>query len=223
MKIYRTITTHAALMLLAAGAFAIPKTVIAAQTEDSAEVRQLLEDAQEEAISIKTDSASLESFTRSKLSWQTYAKKLDSMKEHINNTGALLTELRNAEAEGSEWQQTAIKRIEPLLKEMADNTTATIRHLNDNQGKVHMAEFQGLVKANYAAAVDLEGLIRDYVNFADAKEEFERLSSELAIGSENPVGVSKWPGTRFDTPFLVPTTAVPEIPRNTSGDYDETT
>jgi hypothetical protein len=182
MKIYRTITTHAVLMLLAAGAFAIPATVKAAQTEDSAEVRQLLEDSQQEAVAIKTDSESLESFTRSKLSWQTYANKLTSIKEHINNAGTLLAKLKNAEAEGSEWQQTAIRRIEPLLKEMADNTTATINHLNDNHNRVHMPEFQDLVKANHASAVDLEGLIRDYVDYADAKEEFERLSSELEIG-----------------------------------------
>ena len=43
------------------------------------------------------------------------------VKGHVNNTGKLLAKLKDAEATGSPWQQTAIKRIEPLLKEMADN------------------------------------------------------------------------------------------------------
>ena len=79
------------------------------------------------------------------------------------------------------WQQTAIKRIEPLLKELADNTTATINHLNDNQAKVHTPAFTDYVKANAELATDLEALIRDFVNYGSAKEKYESLGSKLEV------------------------------------------
>jgi hypothetical protein len=54
----------------------------------------------------------------------------------------LLAKLRDARGAGSAWQQTAIKRIEPLLKELAANTEITIKYLNENQNKVHFKEFR---------------------------------------------------------------------------------
>ena len=37
------------------------------------------------------------------------------------------------------------------------------------------------VRANYELAVDLEALIRDFVNYGEAKEKFERLEQKLEI------------------------------------------
>jgi hypothetical protein len=180
MKIFKTIAP--AILIFAAGAFASPAAMPTAQTDDSPEIRQLLEETQAEAVMIKTDSETLAAFTRSKLSWDTFAHKLQDIKDHVNTAGSILAKLKGGESQGSEWQQAAIRRIEPLLKEMADNTTATINHLNENQGKVHMPQFQELVKSNYAASADLENLIRDYVAYANAKEDFERLSSIVDAG-----------------------------------------
>ena len=165
--------------LLAVGSLMIPAALKAA--EDSAEVTRLLADAKTEAVELKTDASDMEAYTRSTRSWETYAGKLVMIKGHVNNTGKLLTKLKDAEATGSPWQQTAIKRIEPLLKEMADNTEATISHLNANQGKVHFPEFTDYVKANYELATDIEALIRDFVDYGSAKEKFERLGSKLEV------------------------------------------
>ena len=94
---------------------------------------RLLADAKAEAVELKDDSTDMESFTRSSLSWQSYAHKIEMIKEHVNNTGKLLSKLQAEEPNGSPWQQTAIKRIEPLLKELAANTETTINYLNENQ------------------------------------------------------------------------------------------
>jgi hypothetical protein len=178
MKNYRTMASSAMLALLAAVSFVIPNALKAA---DSPEITKLLADAKAEAAELKVDSGELESFTRSTMTWRGYASKLDEIKIHINNTGKLLGKLKGAEATGSPWQQAAIKRIEPLLKELADNTTATINHLNDNPGKIHTPAFTDYVKANSELATDLEAVIRDFVNYGSDKEKFESLGSKLEV------------------------------------------
>jgi len=174
---YRTILGPAALALFA-GYFMIPTALKAA---DSPEITKLLSDAKIEAIELKSDAADVESFTRSSSNWQSYSTRLEMVKEHINNTGKLLTKLKDAEATGSPWQRTAIKRIEPLLRELADNTTATIKHLDANKDKVHLPEFQDYVKTNYELATDLEALIRQFLDYGTAKEKFEESGSKLEI------------------------------------------
>ena len=156
----------------------IPNVLKAA---DSAEITKLFADAKAEAAELKVDSGELESFTRSKMTWRGYGSKLEEIKIHINNTGKLLVKLKAAETTGSPWQQAAIKRIEPLLKELADNTTATINHLNANPGKIHTPAFTDYVKANSALATDLEAVIRDYVDYGSDKEKFESLGSKLEV------------------------------------------
>jgi hypothetical protein len=134
MTNYPTIAGFATLALLVAGSLILQIPLRAA---DSPEITNLLTDAKAIAVKLKADSEDLESFTRSTMTWRGYMSKLDVIKGHVNNAGKLLTKLKDAEATGSPWQQAAIKRIESLLKELADNTTATINHLNDNQAKVH--------------------------------------------------------------------------------------
>jgi hypothetical protein len=181
MKNYRGIAGLVTPALLVAGYLIIPPTMKAAETGDSTQISQLLADAKAEAVELKHDSADMESFTKSKLSWESYASKVEMIKGHVNSTGKLLVKLQEAEATASPWQEAAIRRIEPLLKELAANTEATIKHLNENRTKIHVTEFKDYVKANYELATDLEALIRNFVNYGEAKQKFERLGEKLEI------------------------------------------
>jgi hypothetical protein len=181
MKDYRGIAGLATLALLVAGYLIIPATMKAAEPADAAHVTQLLADAKAEAAELKHDSGDMESFTKSKLSWESYASKVEMIKEHVNKTGKLLAKLQEVEATGSPWQQAAIKQIDPLLRELAANTETTINHLNENKAKIHFTEFKDYVKANYELATDLDALIRDFVNYGEAKQKYERLGKRLEI------------------------------------------
>jgi len=167
--------------LLAAGYLMTTTANAATVGQDSAQIATLLADAKAEAVQLKDDSSDMESFIKSKLSWESYARKVDMIKEHANNTGKLLARLQEEEAGGSPWQQTAIRRIEPLLRELAANTETTINYLNANRQKIHFAEFKDYVKTNYELATDLEELIRDFINYGEAKQKAERLGSKLEI------------------------------------------
>jgi hypothetical protein len=167
--------------LLVAGFLVIPMALKATEPGDSAEITKLFADAKAEAVQLKSDSEDMESFVKSKLSWESYARKVEMIKEHVNNTGKLLTKLQEAEATGSPWQQTAIQQIDPLLRELAANTEATINHLNENKANIHFPQFKDYVKANYELATDLEALIRDFVNYGEAKEKIDRLGKKLEV------------------------------------------
>ncbi len=181
MKNYRAMAGLGTLALLVAGYLSMPTTMKAAGTGDFAHISQLLADAKAEAVELKNDSGDMESFIRSKLSWASYASKVEMIKGHVNNTGKLLAKLKEVESSGAPWQRTAIKRIEPLLKELATNTEATINHLNENKTNVHSTEFKDYVKANFELATDFEALIRDFVNYGEAKEKVEHLGGKLEV------------------------------------------
>ncbi len=177
MKNHRLLAATA-VALLAVGYLMIPGALKAMSTPDSPEVSKLLADTKSVATRLKTDSNEMESFTRSKLSWQSYAEQIETIKGHINNAGQLVSKLKAAESTGSPWQQSTIKLIEPMLQEMADNLTTTINHLNENRDKVHMPGFKDYVKANYTMAVELETLIRTSIDYGNDKAKFETLGSK---------------------------------------------
>jgi hypothetical protein len=176
VKNHRLLTATTA-ALLTVGYLMIPAAAKAANP-DSPEVAKLLADTKSVTTQLKTDSSEMESFSRSKLSWQSYADKIEIIKGHVNNAGQLLSKLKASESAGSPSQQSTVKLIEPMLQEMADNLTATINHLNDNKEKVHMPAFRDYVKANYTMAVELETLVRTSVDYGKDKSKFEDLSTK---------------------------------------------
>jgi len=169
----------ATIPLLGIGLLTTPPMVMAAGNADSAEISKLLADTKAEAVELTRDASDLEAFTKSKLSWSTYAGKVDMIREHINNTGKLLTKLQDAQDSGSPWQRTAISRIEPLLKELAANTEATIAFMTENKTAIHFPEFRDYARASYELASDMEALVRDFVTYGEAREKIDRLSRKL--------------------------------------------
>jgi hypothetical protein len=183
MKINRRMSFLMVLALLVAGYFALlPGTTATAFPSDPEEVTKLLSGAKAEAHQLERDAEQLESFTRQDLSWESHAARIDLIKEHVNNTGRLLTDLKNARETASPWQQAAIDGIEPLLKELADNMELTIEHLNNNQGRLHAAgTYKEYAVANYKLAKELTVLIEDHMEYGKHKAEFERLEEKLKI------------------------------------------
>jgi hypothetical protein len=144
----------------------VAPTAFAAQPQkDSQEVSGLLSDVKSEAVQLRNDTEEMKSFTMSKLTWQSHAAKITEIKGHVNNAGELLMKLNNARGSASPWQQDAIDRITPLLKDMAASVTSTIEHLAKNPGRLQTAPYKDYVTANDELASDLAKLISDYVDY----------------------------------------------------------
>ena len=179
MKHFILTTTFPALVVLVAGYGMLPAVTEAAPMADSAEITKILADVKSRSSELLRDSEDLRTFTLSKLNWESYAGKIETIKGHVNAAGKLVARLKELETSGSAAQQDVVKRLEPLLQELASNTDATIKHLNDNKAKTHFPPFKDYVTANYELAKDLDALIRDSVAYGEAKAKAEALSSKM--------------------------------------------
>jgi hypothetical protein len=169
-------------VFLIAGYLAISPaaTAATAPAAGSEEITRLLAEVKTEAAALERDAVEIAAWTRAKqVSWQSHADRLRSMREHINQAGELLSKLNSAREGASIWQQQAIDRIHPLLKELADNTQSTINHLNDNQDKIYFPPYTDYAKAGADLAQDLAALVSDYTKFGELEEEFHRLQEKV--------------------------------------------
>jgi len=169
-----------ALSLLAT-AFLATTVSWAQASKDSKEVSGLLSDVKAEAVQLRHDADELKMFTHVDRSWESHVAKVDEIKRHVNNAGALLTKLENAKSKASPWQQQAIDRVTPLLKELASNTTATIEQLNQKPKLLQTGPYADYADANYEVASNLAELISDYVDYGKSKAKSEELASKLEV------------------------------------------
>lgn len=155
-----------------------------AATPDSEQITKLLHDAKIHAVQAEDDAATLQSYTRSRLSWGSHATELNSMKVHVNEMGKIAADLQKLEAEGSEWQKQAIAQVMPLLKDMADNLNKTILHLNDNQRRIHLTEYKDYTHKNYELARMTAKLISDFIEYDEAKSTAMSLEDKLELAGK---------------------------------------
>lgn len=161
--------------------FAMGSRMMPAQAADSEAVSKLLEQAKSEAFQAEDDAATLDAFFRSRLTWQSHVGKLNEIAEHINALGKMSKELTDQRAMGSPWQQKAIDQIDPLLREMADLLTATIKHGNERPSRLHMPAYRNYVHANYELASKTAGMIRDFVDYDEAQSKAQSLEAKLDL------------------------------------------
>jgi trans-aconitate methyltransferase len=155
-------------------------TAATAPAAGSEEITRLLAEVKTEAVALERDAEEIATWTRARqLSWQSHAEKLRVMREHVNQAGQLLSKLNSVREGASLWQQEAIDRIHPLLKELADNTQSTINHLSDNQDRIFFPPYTDYAKAGADLAQELAALVSDYTKFGELEEEFHRLQEKL--------------------------------------------
>lgn len=154
---------------------------------DSKQVTDLLDQAKTQAAQLKSDAVDMQSFPQSNLSWETHADKIMAIKQDVNNVGQTMAKLNAAESEASSWQKTAIDRVNPLLKELADNTTAIIDHLNREHGRLlNTPEHKDLLNDNADLATDLSAMIADFVDYGRTRAKYFELRHKLELSERAP-------------------------------------
>lgn len=182
MSINKTIYVSTLTLLLAALSV-LPALRAADIPGDSREVSDLLSQVKTEAIQLKTDASDMESFTLSpSLGWQSHAAKITEIKEHVNKAGDTLSKLNQARNTASDWQRTAIDRVDPILRELAANTTSIIDHLTKEQGRLlNTEEHKDYLKTNAELASKMAAVITDFVDYGETKAKFEKLTQKLEV------------------------------------------
>jgi hypothetical protein len=156
----------------------------AAQVPDSEQVSKLLSDVKTQAVKLRVDASTMESYTRSGASWQSHSAAVNQMKEHINEAGRQLTKLQEVRESASPWQAKVIDRISPLLRELADNTTNVIQFIKDNPKRLMFPGYKDYIEANADTSSQLASLIGDFEDYGNAKRRLEALASKLELDPE---------------------------------------
>lgn len=152
-----------------------------AQSADSEKINELFNNIRQHAILAEEDAELLESYTRSRVSWQSHARRIDAMKDHVKELADDFNQASTLRAEGSPWQQDAIDHLRPLLQSMADHITAAIDHLNKNQSRTMMKPWVDYIHANRDFAAKTATLIRDYVSYGESKSAADELEKKLGL------------------------------------------
>jgi len=156
-----------------------------AQTGDSKEISTLFKDAKTLSTLAEAHAATLETYTRSRLAWRSHAVELTAMKEDVNAFGKLSKQLSDQRAAASPWQRVAIDQIDPLLRDMADQLSTTINHLNDNHSRIHMSAYREYLRANYDVASRTAALMSDIVEYDEANSKARSIEDKLELGTDN--------------------------------------
>jgi hypothetical protein len=164
--------------------FLLVATLLPAQNAENPEVATLLQQARDQAAALSRDADELESLTRTNVSWQSHAAKLEDMKAHVNAMGQLVPKLVASRDSASPWQQQAVDRMVPLLKELAANTTAAIQHVNQNQERPTSGNYTEYLKENTETAHQLSDMISSFVRYGQTRAKLENLEQKLEIASK---------------------------------------
>lgn len=172
----------------ALGALLILPPVAPAQNADSKAINDLLKEVEAHAMLASDDSEVLESYTRSHtMSWESHANRLRVIADHANNLIRDFDKLSAMRNEGSPWQQDAIDRVDPLLKEMADHLNTTIAHFKDNKHRVDMPAFHDYVKANREYMNRTSNLISSFVEYGETRAKANGLEASLDVAPSTEV------------------------------------
>jgi gamma-glutamyl-gamma-aminobutyrate hydrolase PuuD len=161
----------ALLVLLLARAGAVAQT--------TADVTALFQEAQTTATQLSRDATTMESFTRSNLTWQSHSAQIKLIKEHINKAGSILSQMQAARADAKPWHQDAIDGITPTLKQLAANTESIVNALNQNPKWLKDPTYIEYLKSNQKLARDLSAAVGNVVDYDNTKTKMEELQGKL--------------------------------------------
>ncbi|MFP5237339.1 MAG: hypothetical protein ACLGSD_15690 [Acidobacteriota bacterium] len=168
-------------LVASAALFLAGSAALQAQSADSEKVATLFNQMRQHVALAERDAEVLETYTRSRVSWESHARRVSAMKDHVNALIGDYNEAKGLHDEASPWQKEALDRLEPLLQGLAQHLSASIDHLNKNQGKVNLKPWQDYIKANYQYTVRTSNLIRDFMDYGDAKNTVETLEQKLEL------------------------------------------
>jgi hypothetical protein len=184
MQTLRKTTTGLMVGTLIASMLFLFSTPLSAQKQENPEVTKLIADARDKAAELSRDADEMEALIGTDVSWQTHAVMLESVKEHVNQLGRIAAQLEQRRDSASQWQQQAIDRMLPVLKELAANTTAAINHLNENKARpLQISSYPQYLKENAEAAHNLADMISSFVKYGDSRAKVEKLEQKLEIAS----------------------------------------
>ena len=187
MQTRRLLTMSALLaaMTIASGsavAAPVAKCDCAAQSQDRnfpTEVSSLLKEIRSSAHQLSRDADTLESYSRTRVGWESHAGQLTLAKEHVNAIGKRITRLLEIKHVVAPWQQQTIDSILPIAVNLAARTQAAIEHLNENQNYLWADVYVDHLAAIFHHADQMRELVDLHLELAGTQDKLEQLQKKL--------------------------------------------
>jgi uncharacterized protein (DUF4415 family) len=187
LKMPRRITTYlmGLAMFLAASLWISPSIYAESGTpQDSSQVAQLFAQAKSHAVELRLDAEVMETFTRKQTHWTTQSDQIYQIRQHTNDLAKVIQQLNEARDTASPWQQQAIDRLNPLLKDLVVSVTSMIHCVSDQVfSNIGAGVYRECVVNNYKISVQMAGLITDFVDYGRNKERFQEQGRSLDLSA----------------------------------------
>jgi hypothetical protein len=151
-----------------------------ASSPSAAEASRLLKEVRTIAYNLERDAATLETYTFSRMYWQTHADQLRLAKEHINAIGDRLKSLQAIRSTVAPWQQKAIDSIVPVAVQLAARTEAAIGHLNENRNHLFAPEYKDHLTTIADHSDQLKQSVNIFLELANTQEKLDSLREKAA-------------------------------------------
>jgi uncharacterized surface protein with fasciclin (FAS1) repeats len=130
------------------------------------------------ATETRRDAATLESYRHSRLSWETHLRKLNLMKDHINDMGKMLAELEGVKPKATLFQEKAIEVARPHLEDMAQRVEKAINSLNEDQRSTRKAEYKDNLHGIWVSSDRLYTDLDTIIDYHEARMRLHELMEE---------------------------------------------
>lgn len=148
----------------------------------SREASQLLGGIQADAAKLQDHASTLNSFDMNpELSWESHADQLMSVRREVNDMGSKLCRLEVIRTAVQPWQRTAIDRVAPTVRLLADNAQDALVYVNANQGNFWTPVYRKYTQNLYAEASTLSHSVKSFEEYAKARREDTLLGKELGL------------------------------------------
>lgn len=144
------------------------------------EVSAILKDISVASFAACVHAGRLESYTRQPglHNWQIHAQELSDIRDLVNSKGKALERLKELRASALPWQQRSIDHIHPILKNLAEETTGAIQHINENRQYLFAPQYRETVGNIYVHADELRDMIALKLDFAEAHAKLVELEAK---------------------------------------------
>ena len=150
------------------------------------EARRTLEDLRVSAAAIEHDADQLARFASDpQVSVESHSQNLMDIKEEINKMGREMAVLDAEHDALPEWEQQAVSKALPLLKDSAANAESALEYLNANKSHLWTETYRGYADQVRQDSEQVAKTLTDYLKLARLEGQERRLQDNLGTAGGN--------------------------------------
>lgn len=148
------------------------------------EARETLKDLKGFATKAAGSAEDLEFLSqRNTVSADSHLPPLIELREDVNTMGKEIASLEAQRDSLEPWEQAAVDKVVPLLKEAADNTQGAIHYFNESRLGLWTPNYRSYVQKVQRDSDQIAQTLKDYMKYESVREAEVKLESAIGAGS----------------------------------------